>query len=175
VTVAGYVDRERDSAEPVTFDALFNRYARYVAGIAARLMGRDDAEVDDIVQDVFWLASRRIDRLPDMASARGWLAVVTTRVVRRKLMRRRFKGLFHCDQPVGDVPANVASPEQRATLKRVYQVLETLPIEQRLAWSLRYIEGERLECVAGMCGCSLATVKRRIDAAQTIIKEVCCA
>jgi RNA polymerase sigma-70 factor (ECF subfamily) len=170
VTVAGYLERE--SVELVTFDALFDRYARYVAGIAVRLLGRDDAEIDDIVQDVFWLASRRIDRLPDMTSARGWLAVVTTRTVRRKLQRRRFRRLFHGDQPVSDVPAIVASPEQRATLKRVYEVLETLPIDQRLAWSLRYIEGEQLECVAEMCGCSLATVKRRIDAAQTIIKEV---
>jgi RNA polymerase sigma-70 factor (ECF subfamily) len=48
----------------------------------------------------------------------------------------------------------------------VYQLLEALPIEQRLAWSLRYVEGEKLEAVAEQCGCSLATAKRRISAAH---------
>jgi RNA polymerase sigma-70 factor (ECF subfamily) len=39
-------------------------------------------------------------------------------------------------------------------------------VEQRLAWTLRHIEGERLEDVAARCGCSLATAKRRIAAAH---------
>ena len=45
---------------PVEFDELFARYGRYVAQLAARLLGSGDAEVDDVVQDVFWLASRRL-------------------------------------------------------------------------------------------------------------------
>ncbi len=161
-----------DIRESVTFDALFGRYHCYVAGIAVRLMGRDDSDVDDVVQDVFWVASRRMSRLTDMASARGWLAVVTTRTVRRKLLRRRFRRLFYAEPNAGEVPAPGASPEERATLQRVYEVLETLPIDQRLAWSLRHLEGEQLDGVAEACGCSLATAKRRIEAAQTAIRQV---
>ena len=51
---------------PVEFDALFARYGRYVAQLAARLLGSGDAEVDDVVQDVFWLASRRLPKIVDM-------------------------------------------------------------------------------------------------------------
>jgi RNA polymerase sigma-70 factor (ECF subfamily) len=36
---------------------------------------------------------------------------------------------------------------------------------------LRHVEGEALEQVAAACGCSLATVKRRIDAADTQIRR----
>ena len=63
------------------------------------------------------------------------------------------------------------SPEDRVLLTRMYRALDSLPVNQRLAWSLRHIEGERLETVALMCGCSLATAKRRIVAAQKVISE----
>lgn len=159
-------------SETVAFDPLFERYHRYVAGIAVRLMGRDDSDVDDVVQDVFLLASRRLAKLTDMASAKGWLSVVTARTVRRKLVRRRFRRFFHVDSPPPDVPAPGASPEEHAVLRRVYEVLETLPVDQQLAWSLRHIEGEQLENVADACGCSLATAKRRVDAASVTIRKV---
>jgi RNA polymerase sigma-70 factor (ECF subfamily) len=62
------------------------------------------------------------------------------------------------------------SPERRALLSRVYQVLDGMDVDQRLAWSLRYVEGEKLEQVAEHCGCSLATAKRRISAAHARIQ-----
>ena len=40
-----------------------------------------------------------------------------------------------------------------------------------LAWSLRYMHEETVESVAELCGCSLATAKRRISAAQGRINE----
>jgi len=159
-------------SEEIAFDPLFERYHRYVAGIAVRLMGRDDSDVDDVVQDVFLLASRRLSRLSDMTSAKGWLAVVTTRTVRRKLVRRRFRRFFHVDSPAPEVPAPGASPEEHAVLRRVYEVLETLPVDQQLAWSLRHLEGEQLDGVASACGCSLATAKRRVEAATVSIRKV---
>src|SRR5450432_849054 len=94
VTPAAEVSRR----EPVTFEALFSNYSAYVARLASRLLGSGDSDLDDVVQDVFWLASRRIAKIPDLIQARGWLATVTTRVVRRKLVRRRFRALFHSTQ-----------------------------------------------------------------------------
>jgi RNA polymerase sigma-70 factor (ECF subfamily) len=49
-------------------------------------------------------------------------------------------------------------------------VLAKLPTEQQIAWTLRHIQGEELEQVARACDCSLATVKRRIDAAEARIR-----
>jgi RNA polymerase sigma-70 factor (ECF subfamily) len=143
-----------------------------VAAVAVRLLGRDDDEVDDVVQEVFWLASRRMDRLYDLGEARGWLVTATTRLVRRRLKRRRWRSLFWRQMPLQEVPAPGVTPEERALLLRLYRVLEGLPIEQRLAWVLRHLEGERLDDVARACGCSLATAKRRIGAAQRVLEEV---
>jgi RNA polymerase sigma-70 factor, ECF subfamily len=161
-----------ERGEPLSFELLFSRYSGYVAGLAARLLGSGDSELDDVVQDVFWLAARRIAKIPDLIQARGWLATVTTRVVRRKLVRRRFRALFHARPQNVDVPARGATAEEHALLARLYQVLDGLPTDQRLAWSLRYLEGEPLDAVAVACGCSLSTAKRRVGAAKSVIDEV---
>jgi len=157
---------------PVSFDALFGRYSGYVAGLAARMLGSGDADVDDVVQDVFWIASRRIAKIRDLVQARGWLATVAMRVVRRKLVRRRFRAFFHASSRDVNVPAPGASSEEHAVLARLYEILDGLPTEQRLAWSLRYLEGEPLDAVAASCGCSLSTAKRRVNAAKHVIDEV---
>jgi RNA polymerase sigma-70 factor, ECF subfamily len=47
-----------------------------------------------------------------------------------------------------------------------------LPVDQRIAWSLRYLEGEPLDAIAATCGCSLSTAKRRVGAAKEVIDEV---
>jgi RNA polymerase sigma-70 factor (ECF subfamily) len=157
---------------PVEFNELFARYGGYVARLASRLLGSGDTDVDDVVQDVFLLASRRLPTIADLIQARGWLATVTTRLVAQRLRRRRFRRLFHAPRRGQVVPAPGATPEQRALLRRLYEVLETLPTAERVAWSLRYLEGEPLDVVATTCRCSLATAKRRVSAAKKVIDEV---
>jgi RNA polymerase sigma-70 factor (ECF subfamily) len=157
---------------PLRFEVLFERYSGYVAAVAARLLGSEDSDLDDVVQDVFWLASRRISKINDLIQARGWLATVTTRVVRRRLMRRRFRALFHVSPRKVDVPTRGATAEEHALISRLYEVLEGLPVDQRIAWSLRYLEGEPLDAIAAACGCSLSTAKRRVGAAKEVIDEV---
>ena len=157
--------------EPVDFNVLFEKYAGYVAGIAARLLGRDDHEVDDVVQDVFSLAWRRLDRIHHLEAARPWLVTVTVRTVGRRLRRRRWRASFMGEPTHSDIPSFAASPERRAMLVRVYRVLDTLNAEERIAWLLRHVEGELLEDVALACRCSLATAKRRIAAAEKVLRE----
>src|ERR1051326_143780 len=138
---------------PVEFEELFTRYVQYVARLAARMLGSGDEEVDDVVQDVFWLASRRLPQIADMIQARGWLATVTTPGGRRPPPPRHLRRFFHASPHRHDVPAPGATAEQRALLTRLYEILARLPTEQRLPWSLRYLEGEPLDAVAVRCGC----------------------
>ena len=157
---------------PLDFQTIFDRYDSYVAGVAARLLGRDDHEVEDVVQDVFWIASRRLGKIHSLEAARPWLVTVTVRVVGRRLRRRRWRRLFGATTDVVDVPSDGVSPEQYALLQRMYRVLEMVPSSERVAWLLRHVEGERLQDVALACGCSLATAKRRIASAQAALAGV---
>jgi RNA polymerase sigma-70 factor (ECF subfamily) len=153
-------------------DSLFRRYSSYVAAVAHRLLGRDE-EVDDTIQEVFLVAVRSLKSVRDPGAIKGWLARITVRTARQRLRKRRMRTLLGLEAPVAyehlsDAGAN---GEDRALLARVYRVLDALPANHRVAWSLRYIEGEPLENVASLCGCSLATAKRRIAAAARVIQE----
>jgi RNA polymerase sigma-70 factor (ECF subfamily) len=143
-----------------------------VVAVATRLLGRDE-EVDDLVQDVFLTAMRDLPQLRDPASLRSWLAAITARKAHDRLRRRRIRSFLSLDAVpnYGQIADDSATPEQKALLARVYEVLDRLPVNDRIAWTLRHIEGQQLEEVAGLCGCSLATAKRRISAAQQHIER----
>lgn len=155
---------------PASLESLFRSYSSYVAAIALRLLGRDD-DVDDVVQDVFLSAWKGAANLRDPGAIKGWLATVTVRTARRRLKMRRVKMFLRLDDDpdYGNVVAPGASPEERALLSKIYTVLDGLPVEQRMAWTLRYVEREQLDDVARLCDVSLATAKRKITAAQQAI------
>ncbi len=159
-----------------TLEEAFRSYAGYVAGVAYRILGRAD-EVDDVVQDVFLKAMRGLAAMREPDAVKPWLATITVRVARRRIRSRWWRELFGRQaQDAGHLhfmESSTASPEQGALVRELYGVLGRLAVDERLAWSLRHIEGERLETVALLCGCSLATAKRRIAAARArISKEI---
>jgi RNA polymerase sigma-70 factor (ECF subfamily) len=151
---------------------LYTRHAAYVARLAFRLVGRD-ADLDDLVQDTFLAAHGGMPALTEEHSVKRWLATVVVRLAGRRLRRRRVATFLGFDDGEHDehLIAREASPETRAVLRRVYQVLERLPVKQRLAWTLRHLEGEAMEDVAKLCGCSLATAKRLVSAANVALQE----
>lgn len=150
---------------------IFKRFAPYVARIGLRLLGRA-ADVDDLIQEVFLAAFKQREQLRDPGAAKSWLATVAVRTARRQLRRRRLRQFVGLDAGVPSLELRDPglSPERRALLARVYELLDAMPVEQRLAWTLRYVEGEKLEQVATKCGCSLATAKRRIAAAHATLQ-----
>jgi RNA polymerase sigma-70 factor (ECF subfamily) len=154
-----------------TLEEAFVRFGGFVSVLGLRILGRRD-ELDDLRQDVFLEAHRNWRKIRKGGSVQSWLATVTVRLARRRLRARRVRYLLGLTEPhdYADVADNSAGPEDRALLARVYEALDQLPVEQRLVWCLRYVDGERLPRVAELCGCSLATVKRRIGAADTRMK-----
>jgi RNA polymerase sigma-70 factor, ECF subfamily len=163
---------EGSATGPIDLDEAFRRYAPLVAAISFRILGTHQ-DVEDVVQDVFLEARRWLARIHEPGSLKGWLTTVTVRTARRRLRRRKLRMMLH----LGDAPEYLeladsgASPRQRALLAEIYRVLDRLPVEERSAWTLRLVEGQSLPEVAQHCGCSLATVKRRVASAQRAISE----
>jgi RNA polymerase sigma-70 factor, ECF subfamily len=157
-----------DRAETLEFAALFRRYAPYVARIGLRILGRPD-EVDDLVQDVFLNVHRHLPSLRDPQSVKAWLAAITVRAARRKLRKRRIVELFtgsRTEPDYGRIADEGASLEDRTYIAALFRGLEELPVAERVAWSLRHLEGETMERIAELCSCSLSTAKRRVQAAH---------
>ena len=168
----GAAARAPARGRPLTLDEAFRAHAGFVASVALRVLGRP-AEVDDLVQDVFLRILPRIGELRDPAAARAWLAVITARLARRRLRSRRWKIWLGVggDHDYTQLADSAASPQDRALLGELYRALDRLPVPHRLAWTLRHVEGLELAAVAAACDCSLATVKRRIGAAEAALRK----
>jgi RNA polymerase sigma-70 factor (ECF subfamily) len=150
----------------------FRRYAPLVASLGLRITALRD-EIDDFVQEVFLRATRGIGGLRHQGATKAWLVSITINVARQRLRVRKLRRIVGIDTSpeYEELVDPGLSPEDRVMLTRMYSALDSLPVNQRLAWSLRHIEGERLETVALLCHCSLATAKRRIVAAQKVIAQ----
>jgi RNA polymerase sigma-70 factor (ECF subfamily) len=163
-----------DAALPATdLDGLYRRYAPYVAAVAVRILGRDH-ELDDLVQDAFLNALRGLHDLREPAAIKGWLARITIRLAVRRLRQRRLRRMLQIERDVYDyeaLAAPAATPEQRAQIGKLYRVLDHLPAEERVVWVLRHVQGEQLQRIPELCGCSLSTAQRRLRRAQAAVER----
>ena len=158
----------------LAFELLYRRHAGFALNLAVRIQGTaNDAE--DIVHDAFLKANERLSELRDASAFRPWLGSIVVRLVRTRLRRRRLLSSLGLASPepieLDAIASPNADPESRVLLAQVYSLLQTLPADDRIAWTLRYVDHHRLEVVAKLVDCSLATAKRRILRAQRFLTE----
>ena len=158
----------------LAFEVLYRRHAGFALNLAVRIQGTA-IDAEDIVHDAFLKVNERLTELRDGAAFRGWLGSIVVRLVRTRLRRRRLLSSLGLASPepieLDAVASHNADPESRVLLAQVYSLLQTLPADDRIAWTLRYVDHHRLEAVAQLLDCSLATAKRRILRAQRYLTE----
>lgn len=155
--------------EPLQFEELYERWFEDVARWV-RAMGGPAADRDDLVQDVFLVAYRR---LPDFdgRNPAGWLYRIARRRVRDFRRLRWFKYLVqrrsalpeHLEHTSGN-PGDTLERKQASAL--LEQLLDRLNPEQRLAFVLFEVEGYSGREIAELQEVPLNTVWARIHAAR---------
>jgi RNA polymerase sigma-70 factor (ECF subfamily) len=159
--------------ERLAASELFRRHSPYLLGMVVRML-RNRADGEDVLQETFAIALAQLATLREPSAFRGWAAQIAVSLVRKRIRRRRLLSALGLVQGSDDatleaLAAKSCDGETRAELALIDMVLASVDAEQRLAWMLRYVEGEELEAVAKLCGCSLATAKRRISVASARI------
>jgi RNA polymerase sigma-70 factor (ECF subfamily) len=147
--------------------AFYLRYADHVQRVLIRIMGVDDA-IPELISETFLQAFLSVHSLRNGASLKAWvsmIAVFTARGLIRKRKKRRIMSLFE-PKKMQEFRSFEIDTEAREALRMMYGILEELPTDERIAFSLRFIEGMHLREVAEACGVSLATIKRRLARAQ---------
>jgi RNA polymerase sigma-70 factor (ECF subfamily) len=150
--------------------AFFQRYVRFVERIITHVMGFD-AELADILQDVFASALASIHTLQDPAALQPWLGRVTTLKV-RKVLRGRSRHAWlrrfidSAEEERLEPTFEEVALEDRLAVQAVYAVLANLPADDRIAFALRFIDSMELTEVADACHVSLSTIKRRLARAE---------
>lgn len=172
LTAGAEPDDEETAAdpEPVVIEELFREHGASIWAVGLGML-HSAQEADDLVQDVFLRAWRALDRLRERKGARAWLMTIAIRVALTRLRRRKMsRFLLQVDEQGAEQTAEPAStPEHRDLVSDVYRVLDELPVELRAAWVLRHIQEETVQGVADLCGWSLSTAKRRLQAAEAVV------
>lgn len=153
-------------------EALFVAHARAVRAYAARRMPPGD--VDDVASDVFVVAWRRLDDVPD--DALPWLLACARRVIANRVRSsRRQTALRH---RLGLERAVL--PEVTVADSGLAQGLSTLSTEDREALMLTAWEGLDHRRAAVVMGCSprafsmrLHRARRRLAAAMAAVDQPC--
>src|SRR5690606_1101078 len=149
---------------------LHARFGDEVNRLVWRILGADN-DHDDLVQDIFIKLMAKVHRARDPDALSAWVRTVTVNSVRSELRKRRVRRIFLMAE--GDKPDRckdgVASAEGRDALRKIYAALDLLPADDRIAFVLRHVEGLAVPEVATQCGCSVATVNRRVARAWQLL------
>ena len=156
--------------EAESFELFVRNYQNMVFSTAMRLLA-NEAEAEDIAQEVFLKAYRRFAELRDSPTAAGWLKKVATNLSLNHLSRYRARWSFFSEMRAGGGEEEIeyAAPEDlreevaRADCRElVEEALQTLPAAQRVPLVLFHLEGLRYEEIAEKLKVSLGKVKTDI-------------
>lgn len=147
------------------FTTFMRAYQDMVFSTAARL-ARNDAQAEDISQEVFIKAYENFDQLRANPAAGGWLKTVATNLSLNHLTRYRKRWRFFSEEPeTPDVPlpdsavGSLNAEQQRIAIEAS---LRRLPDDQRAAIVLYHYDDCSYEDIASRMGVSLAKVKTDI-------------
>jgi RNA polymerase sigma-70 factor (ECF subfamily) len=153
------------AGQPAAAARLWDRFASLVRAVLRRTLGPSaDAELDDLVQEVFIRVYGSLGNLRDVGALRGFVVGVAVNVASKQL-RRWAVGRWLRLTETGALPDATAPAEDldaRAAVARFYRLLDRLGREDRLIFTLRMVQGLELTEVADAVGVSLATTKRRL-------------
>jgi RNA polymerase sigma-70 factor (ECF subfamily) len=155
------------------FETFMRNYQNMVFSTAMRLVA-NQAEAEDIAQDVFLKAYERFGELRESSTAGGWLRTVATNMSLNHLSRYRsrwsfFSELFSGGGEEDEYELEFAAPEnveeELANADRralVEQALQKLPPAQRVPLVLYHLEELSYEEIAVKLRVSLGKVKTDI-------------
>jgi RNA polymerase sigma-70 factor, ECF subfamily len=155
-------------------EMLCRRHMRLVLGLAQRLlMNREDA--DDVAQDAFVEALQQLDALRNPQAFAAWLCSIVVRRAGKHLRRSRLLTRLGLRARTPIDPSTLIASNAPADvvheLRGVYSVLASLPAEEAVALVLRRVDGMELLEIAEHMQLSLATIKRRVAAAEARLER----
>jgi RNA polymerase sigma-70 factor (ECF subfamily) len=168
VTAARAGDRD-------AFGELFQRHEKQVFAVAyRRLSDRDEA--DELVQDVFIQAWRKLDQLSQVEAFAGWLRQITVRMAINRGTRRAKMAFI--DQEILEATAEACQDAESTlvreeTRKRLHEQLAQLKELDRATLVAYYIEEQSMIQMSEHFGAPVGTIKRRLHTARQRLAEVC--
>jgi RNA polymerase sigma-70 factor, ECF subfamily len=145
------------------FAALYRRHARTVHGLLLAQVA--PADVDDLVQEVFLRAMRKLDSLRDGDAFGGWVASIARHCATDHHRARRPRAAP--EQEVAQPPAAPADVQASAVLA----VICELPLAYRETLVLRLVEGMTGPEIAARTGLTPDSVRVNLHRGMKKLRE----
>lgn len=155
------------------FGMLYERYARMVHGI---LVARVPVgEADDLVQDVFVMALRRLSSLRDATRFGGWLAVIARNRAhdyhRHSVNAVEWSEELRAGEPESDSMSNPTGSGAAGEAAKVLDAIRSLPEAYRETLILRLVEGMTGPEIAARTGLTPGSVRVNLHRGMQQLRE----
>ena len=156
VLVRAVLDGDRDG-----FARLYDLYAPLVHGILLARVPR--VEVDDLVQDIFLHAFRKLHTLREASSFGPWIAMIARN--RAVDYHRRSKETVEISDEVR------GSDTHDSKAKEILELIRSLPEAYRETLILRLVEGMTGPEIAARTGLTAASVRVNLHRGMKLLRE----
>ena len=159
---------------PEAWDVLFKRYQLPLYVFVFELVRSEQTSLD-VVQETFIAAVRHIGSLREDDKFGSWLfGIAHQKCIQRWRKQAREEMLR---DELAEVPAEFENAPDDLLIRQereaeFMQLLNQLPLPQRSALLLHFVEDFSLEEIAGITGVSLGTVKSRLHYAKRGLREL---
>ena len=169
--------RKSQSGDRQSFEELVRRTGRLVFSRLYLETG-DVHRAEDLAQETFLTAWRKIRQLQDVSGLRPWLFTISHSIVvdsiRRQSRQKRGGGHEQVDA-LDDVRDPRSAPDESAqreeSRQRVLAVLRSLPEEYRLPLTLRYIGGADYETIGQQLGLTNGSLRGLLNRGMARMRE----
>jgi RNA polymerase sigma-70 factor, ECF subfamily len=184
-TIGSYVDTAERTVTALVIQAqagdrsaledLYCRFQQHVLSIAYKRLGNWD-EAQELSQDVFIQAFRRLDQLQTPEAFAGWLRQIVHRMaINRATRRPKPTSVDHeiLEETIvckSDPLEAVLSNEQK---KQVHQGLDRLGDLDRRTLIAFYLDGQSLNQMSDQFAAPVGTIKRRLHVARKRLAKEC--
>jgi RNA polymerase sigma-70 factor, ECF subfamily len=153
---ARLVDAARDG-DRAAFGRLYDRYARMVHGVLLAKVPL--GEVDDLVQDVFMIALRRLSTLRETGSFGAWLAAIARNRSHDYHRRSVPEDQLTDDTRDHAIGVSTAGGEAEGPAAAILEVVKSLPAAYKETLILRLVEGMTGPEIAARTGMTHGSVR----------------
>ena len=162
--------RPVESTSPQSFERIYRDNSGRVYAICLRMTG-DSVRAQELTQDVFVRAWKKLSSFRGEGEVAGWLRKVAVNLVLNAVRsdRRRTSRVETTDSLERlDRGRTDGSPETRVALERA---IAALPEGARTVFVLHDVEGYKHEEIARMTGTAVGTSKAQLHRARRLLRE----
>jgi RNA polymerase sigma-70 factor (ECF subfamily) len=155
------------------FRVLVHRHRDTCTRFAVRMVG-SHADADDVLQSAFMRAYRGLSQCRDRDRFGGWLYRIVVNECRTFATRQRQRDLrFVSDGELVDrAEATTDESSGEDMSEQIELALSKLPVEQREAFLLKYVEEMSYEEISKATGVSVPALKMRVKRASDGLRKL---